>query len=84
MSRRRALRTATLIAAAIVSVALIAGCTPVTGSGSSHGSCAECQQLLGLYPWLQQLGLGELWNLVQEYGSNIVAILLAAVGALAG
>jgi hypothetical protein len=84
MARRRAVRTLTWITVVIVSVALIAGCTRVTGGSASTGSCTECNQLLGLYPWLRQIGLGALWDLVQQYGSNIIEILVAALGMLAG
>lgn len=82
MARRRGVRTLAMIAAVIVSIVLITGCTRVTGGNSSGGPCTECNQLVGLYPWLRQIGLAALVGLVQQYGSNIVELLIAAVGML--
>lgn len=84
MTGRRAVRTLTAVTVAIVSVLLIAGCTRVTGGNSSPASCSECSQLLAVYPWLEQLGLSELWDLVQQYGPDVLAILAQALVALAG
>jgi hypothetical protein len=82
MMKRRAVRAFSIAAVVILSVVLIAGCSRVTGGSSSPGSCAECSQLLTQYPWLEQLGLGTLWYLVQTYGPDIANLLMAAIGLL--
>jgi hypothetical protein len=84
MPRRGTVRTLTIVTVVIMGVLLIAGCTRATGGNSSTGSCAECQQLLSLYPWLEKIGLGLLWSLVQQYGPDILAILWNAAASLAG
>jgi hypothetical protein len=84
MLRRGKVRILTIVMVVIMGVLLIAGCTPATGGNSSPNSCAECQQLLSLYPWLREIGLGLLWSLVQQYGPDILAILVGAAASLAG
>jgi hypothetical protein len=84
MARWRRVRTLGVITVMIVSVVLIAGCTRGTGGSSSGNSCAECTELLKLYPWLEKLGFAVLWGLVQQNGWNIFDILAQAFGLLAG
>jgi hypothetical protein len=84
MPRRGMIRNLTLVTVVIMSVLLIAGCGPTAGGNASPSSCAECQQLLSLYPWLREIGLGLLSSLVQEYGWDFFAILAGAAVSLAG
>jgi len=62
--------------AAIAGVLLIVGCGPA-GSGSSGA-----QQLEQEFPWLAPLGLSFISGLIQQYGSDLVGLLLAAAAAL--
>jgi hypothetical protein len=81
MSIRRALRIVVAAAVAIMAALLIAGCGPTSGSNSSPSNCAECKQLESSYSWLQSIGLDQLWDLVEQYGPDIAAILVAALAA---
>jgi hypothetical protein len=71
----------------VVALMLSTGCavatpTPtVTPSAPAHSStCGICDQLRATYPWLGRLGQAVLTGLVQEYGDDVAAILLAALG----
>jgi ABC-type xylose transport system substrate-binding protein len=63
-------------AAAILGALLITGCGP-TSSGASGA-----QQLMQEFPWLSSLGLSFIEGLLAQYGTNILALLAAAVAAL--
>ena len=65
-----------LAALAIAGVLLITGCGP-GGSGSGGA-----QQLEQEFPWLAPLGLSVISGLIQQYGSDLVGLLLAAAAAL--
>lgn len=79
-THKRALRgragIALTIAAAIIGLLLITGCGPAS-SGSSGA-----QQLEQEFPWLAPLGLSFISGLIQQYGSDLVALLIAAAAAL--
>jgi hypothetical protein len=64
-------------AAAALAVLLIAGC-------SSKGSGPGVQQIMQQYSWLVPLGWSVIQYLLQEYGSNLAALLAAAASLLAG
>ena len=65
-------------ATAAVVVLLITGC----GSGTSPETTAH--HLLGEFPWLTRVGFSVLESLVIQYGSNLPALLAAALAILLG
>lgn len=73
--QRRA-RIVLTVAAAIIGLLLITGCGP--GASGSSGA----QQLEQEFPWLAPLGLSFISGLIQQYGSDLVALLIAAAAAL--
>jgi anaerobic C4-dicarboxylate transporter len=79
MGRRppRAVAILAVVVAAILGVLLVTGCS--SGSG---GLVNEANKLMQEYPWLDQLGLSFIESLVLQYGTNILAVLAAALAAL--
>jgi hypothetical protein len=75
MRPRRMRYVLAAIGAAIPGVLLITGC------GSGSGGAA---QLVKQYPWLPPLGLSFIQGLLQQYGSDLVALLATAAAALFG
>lgn len=74
LRRRRAVSALAATVAAILGMLLITGCGP--------GGANPVQQLIQQYPWLASLGVPFLQGLLQEYGPDIVALLIAAAAAL--
>jgi hypothetical protein len=66
-----------VLGAVILGVLLLAGCGPGT-SGTS------AQQLVQQNPWLAPLGISFIQGLIEQYGSDLVALLAAAAAALFG
>jgi hypothetical protein len=64
--------------AAILSVLLVAGC------GSSTSNTSSAGHLMQQYPWLAPLGLSFIQGLLEQYGTNLVGLLIAAAAALLG
>jgi hypothetical protein len=67
--------TLAMAGAAVLGGLLLTGC----GSGSSAAG-----HIMQEYPWLAPLGLSFIQGLLAEYGSNLVALLIAAAAALVG
>ena len=63
-------------ATAVLTGVLVAGC------GSSVSAAAQAHQLEQQYPWLASLGLSFVEWLIKTYGSDIAALLVAALAAL--
>jgi hypothetical protein len=78
MMRHRRAHYVIAVGATILGALLITGC----GSGTSDANRAG--QLIQQYPWLAQLGLSFIQVLLMQYGSNLVALLIAAAAALVG
>jgi hypothetical protein len=76
-ARRRLRYVLAVLGAVILGVLLLAGCGP----GSSTPSA---QQLVQQNPWLAPLGISFIQGLLQQYGSDLVALLAAAATALFG
>jgi hypothetical protein len=76
MRHRRIPSMLLAVGAAILGVLLITGC----GSGTSGTGGAG--QLVEQYPWLAPLGLSFIQGLLQQYGSDLVGLLIAAAAAL--
>jgi hypothetical protein len=66
-----------VVAAAVLGTLFITGCGPSSPSGSNGA-----QQLIQEFPWLSALGSSFIQNLLDEFGSNLVALLAAAAVAL--
>jgi hypothetical protein len=79
MMRRRAALMLSVVAAGVLGMLLITGCGPDTSQGLAN----DAQHLLQEYPWLAALGLQSIESLLEQYGSNLVALLAAALAALA-
>ena len=65
-----------IVTAAVLGALLITGCGPTTSVTSG------AQQLLQQFPWLSSLGLSFIQELLEQFGSNLVALLAAAAAAL--
>jgi hypothetical protein len=65
-----------VVAAAVLGTLFITGCGP-SGSGNNGA-----QQLIQDFPWLSALGSSFIQNLLDQFGSNLVALLAAAAAAL--
>jgi outer membrane murein-binding lipoprotein Lpp len=65
------------IAAAVLGVFLLTGCTP-------KGSDPGVQQLTQQFPWLASLGSAVIQFLIQQFGSNLNGLLAAAAALVGG
>lgn len=70
---RRTWRAVLLVAAAVLGVAVIAGCGP------SAPSTTQAHRLEHQYPSLEKLGLSYVEWLIQTYGPDLVALLAAGL-----
>ena len=70
--RRRA-HSLFIVTAAVLGALLITGCGRATSGGA--------QQLIQLFPWLASLGLPFIQGLLEQFGSNLGALLAAAAAA---
>jgi hypothetical protein len=60
----------------VIGVLAVTGCT-----NSGNGGAA---QLLKQFPWLASLGLSFVSGLLEQYGSDLAGLLVAAAAALVG
>jgi hypothetical protein len=74
----RRMRFLLIATAAVLGALLITGCGPGNGTSATSGA----QQLIQQFPWLSALGLSFIQGLLQQFGSNLVALLAAAAAAL--
>ena len=58
--------------------------SPASPASASGSGCTACHRLASLYPWLGDLALSELEDLIQQYGPDLLGLLVAAAAALAG
>jgi hypothetical protein len=80
MIRRRAALVLSAVAAAVIGMLLITGCGP----GTSQALANDVGRLVQEYPWLASLGAPYIESLIEQYGSNLLGLLAAALAALAG
>jgi hypothetical protein len=62
--------------------AAVLGALLITGCGRTTSGAGGAQQLIGEFPWLASLGLAFIQGLLEQFGSNLGALLAAAAAAL--
>lgn len=75
-ARRRRAQFLFMLTAAVLGALLITGCGRTTSGASG------AQQLIQEFPWLASLGLAFIQGLLEEFGSNLGALLAMAAAAL--